>query len=143
MSIDGSRFDFSFESRLLALECRERLVAREIGELGWKTIEAYLCHHIALTTMVRGHGLNALSAAEITGFPRETVRRTLIRLEECGFVSRDSAQAYVPGPVLNTLGVRILEESLRDVLELADEVRRIENLERDAPKRTLVDVVTA
>jgi len=48
----------------------------------------------------RQRGCNALSIAEATGLPRETVRRKMKRLVEAGFLERRGASDYIMRPGL-------------------------------------------
>lgn len=59
----------------------------------------------------RRHGLNLLSVSEITGIPRETVRRKIARLIEAGSVGRsDGLYRYVGDDRSDDITTRIFRD---------------------------------
>jgi len=56
-------------------------------------------------------GLNLLSVAEITGIPRETVRRKIVKLVDAGSVARDEGLfRYVGDDGADDIGTRIYRD---------------------------------
>ncbi len=71
----------------------------------------------------RQRGCNALSIAEATGLPRETVRRKMNRLVEMGILVRRGAGDYIwkPGVLQSAPYQRMLDDISTETLRLLNE----------------------
>lgn len=68
-------------------------------------------------------GCNALSIAEATGLPRETVRRKMNRLVEMGILARRGVGDYIwqPGVMQTSPYRKLIEEISNETLRLMNE----------------------
>ena len=81
------------------------------------------------------HPVNALSIAEATGIPRETVRRKLKVLLEKGAIVEQSRGLYVikPGFAQRPEHIAVIEEGMRDAIQFLNDCLRfgLVNLSQD------------
>jgi hypothetical protein len=79
-------------------------------------LDQYLIHVVFMLAQhdrsPGGGGLNVFSVAEITGIPRETVRRKLVAMAARGEVQRHDDGLYHPGPAV------CLDDFFRDLARL-------------------------
>ena len=75
---------------------------------------------------------NALSIAEVTGIPRETVRRKLGKLLDLGWIERTTDDMYVVTDKVSAVFGAFDDSQVADLLTTADQLR-----EALAPPRTL------
>ncbi|WP_413788439.1 hypothetical protein [Thauera sp.] len=69
---------------------------------------------------------NAYSIAAATGLPRETVRRKIVRLIELGWIHRrDNGHLFITDVALEQFGTMLSSRALAEVLETADQARRL------------------
>jgi DNA-binding transcriptional ArsR family regulator len=77
----------------------------------------------AVVGVARQRGCNALSIAEATGLPRETVRRKMRRLVDMGVLVRRDGGGYVwqPGVLQSPAYTQLLQEVSNETLRLLNE----------------------
>ena len=69
---------------------------------------------------------NAYSIAAATGLPRETVRRKIVRLVELGWIHRlDNGHLFITDEALEQFGTMLSSRALAELLETADNARRL------------------
>ncbi len=85
----------------------------------------------------RQRGCNALSIAEATGLPRETVRRKMKRLVEAGFLVRRGTGDYImqPGLVQTAPYRQMLSEAMGHTLRFVNDCLEQGVFAVDAPPR--------
>lgn len=73
------------------------------------------------------HPVNALSIAEATGVPRETVRRKLKILLQKGVIIEQSRGLYVikPGFAQSPQHIAVIEQAVRDAIQLLNDCLRV------------------
>lgn len=120
-------------------------LALVLGELSMRNIESVYPPHASIArlaeqalaaqrgeTMRRLRPCNALSIAEVTGIPRETVRRKLGKLLDLGWIERTTDDMYVVTDKVSTVFGAFDDSQVADLLTTADQLR-----EALAPPRTL------
>lgn len=112
-------------------------LALVLGELSMRNVESVFPPHAPvhrLTEQARvgrietGRRLrpcNALSIAEVTGIPRETVRRKLGKLLELGWIERTADEMYVITDKVGAVFSAFDDAQTADLLSTADQLREV------------------
>ena len=70
--------------------------------------------------------LRLTDVAQVTGLPRETVRRKIVRLIELGWIHRrDNGHLFITEGALEEFGTMLSSRALVELLETADHARRL------------------
>lgn len=148
--IDPDKFDehyatLSYEVGLFMMEHLRRVNREFRGDFALAIVLGEIAHHNARHLMreviprsgksaarfakdgsFRDHyrRCNALSVAEASGIPRETVRRKVAKLEAMGLVERDESGGLAMTRKVGRHYREFDRTTLEDLLELAERIRR-------------------
>lgn len=112
-------------------------LALVLGELSMRNVESVFPPHAPIHRLAEqaraGHleasrrlrPCNALSIAEVTGIPRETVRRKLGKLLELGWIERTTDDMYVITEKVGSVFAAFDDSQTADLLTTADQLREV------------------